>query len=143
MFFNSTINALGLLYNISLVQEIASLDSIWFRVSNHLFVLLISLHRYLGFKNLALQVKAAPAFLFNFIMLLLLIVLINWLSFSIKVIKLEEVKEVEARIAKMKAKDEANEEMKIIFQSLEEAIVLVNKEQLVFQNSEFQSIIQN
>jgi len=76
-------------------------------------------------------------------MLLLLIVLINWLSFSIKVIKLEEVKEVEARIAKMKAKDEANEEMKIIFQSLEEAIVLVNKEQLVFQNSEFQSIIQN
>jgi len=43
----------------------------------------------------------------------------------------------------MKTKEELNEEINVILQSLEEAIVLVNKEQIVYQNSEFESIIQH
>jgi PHD/YefM family antitoxin component YafN of YafNO toxin-antitoxin module len=43
----------------------------------------------------------------------------------------------------MKSKEQANTEMQTMFESLKEAIVLVDKEKIAFQNSEFESMMEH
>ena len=92
MFNGSIMNALRLLFNFSLVQEMTNLKNTWFRVCNDVFVALLCIHRFYGFGNLMVILKANPNFAFNIFMLVVQIILMGWLSFSLKVIKLEEVK---------------------------------------------------
>ena len=43
----------------------------------------------------------------------------------------------------MKLREQSNNEMQSMFESLEEAIILVDKDKIAFQNSEYESMLQH
>ena len=69
----------------------------------------------------------------------------NYVRLKMMTIKLNEVKNVESQIVKMKMNEHANKEMKKMFQSFEEAIVLVdqNEKQISIQNQEFDTMMEH
>jgi hypothetical protein len=141
-FFYVICNIWILQLNFWIVTETTNIKAIKWQSLNDTFTFIVGLHSLIGWDNIF---KYLSNITFSINLLLLIVInflFVNVAKFYINIIKLSEVKEVESQIAQMKSNEKANEEMNCMFQSLEEAIVLVDKKKIAFQNLEYESMIE-
>jgi hypothetical protein len=141
-FFSTLGNIWILQLNFWLVTETTNIKGIKWQSFNDTFTFIVSIHSLIGWDYI-LKYLSNIRFSMNLVLLMVVnFFFINYTKFYMNVIKLNEVKEVESQIAKMKSNEKANEEMNRMFQSLEEAIVLVDKKKIEFQNLEYESMME-
>jgi uncharacterized membrane protein len=69
---------------------------------------------------------------FNIGAVFLSIFLVNYIEYKLEKIRLMEIQDDNSIIVEMKLKAESNKEMQLMFESLEDAIVLVDKDKIAF-----------
>ena len=104
------------------------------------FAVIIILHRFIGFEN-TFKNLSNISFSLNFGLAVCARILVTYIDYYINTSKLEEALDNEATIVEIKSREQANKEMQLMFQSLQEAIVLVDKKKIAFQNFEFESMM--
>jgi S-adenosylmethionine:tRNA-ribosyltransferase-isomerase (queuine synthetase) len=89
------------------------------------------IHRFLGFENIVDKFGYIH-FSLNFALVVAARLFVTYIDHYVNTIKLEEFLDNEARIVEIKSREQANKEMQLMFQSLEDSIVLVDKKNIAF-----------
>jgi hypothetical protein len=119
--------------------ECSNLKEFNIKAVNEIFSVILIVHRFIGFDNIV-SIRHS-GFIFNFGMAICAKFYVTYIDSKLNRTILKEALQKEATIVRIKSREQANQEMKHMFRSLEEAIIQVDKNRISFQNAQFETMM--